>query len=80
LTRQNTAPVAIGTAFTMPATGLIAGAALPAANTSGGAPIANAVTLTPDTTATRLATPVQGSGLEVRRPAVLDMLATNART
>jgi hypothetical protein len=80
VTRQNAAPVAIGTAFTMPATGLIAGAALPAANTTGGAPIANAVTLTQDGNPTRQATPVQGSGLEVRRPAALDMLATNART
>ncbi len=35
-TRQNTAPIALGAAWTEPTTGLTAGAALPAANTSGG--------------------------------------------
>jgi len=77
-TLQNAAAVAIGTNFTMPATGLIAGTAQPAANTSG-AVNTNSVTLTPDAAPARQATPVQGSGLEVRGPAGLSVLATDAR-
>lgn len=79
-TKQNAAAIAIGTNFTMPATGLIAGTAPPAANTTGGPPITNSVTLNRDPLPTRLATPVQGSGLEVRGPAGLRVLATDART
>jgi hypothetical protein len=79
-TKQNAAAIAIGTNFTMPATGLIAGAARPAANTSGGPALANAVTLTQDANPARQATPVEGSGLEVRGPAGLSVLATDART
>jgi hypothetical protein len=78
-TLQSAAPIPIGTNFTMPATGLVAGTALPAANTTGG-PITNVVALAPDPAPARQATPVQGSGLEVRGPIGLDVLAINART
>ncbi len=40
-TKQNAAPIAIGTAWTMPTSGLVAGAAYPAADTSGMAQIFN---------------------------------------
>ncbi|HEV2359516.1 MAG TPA: peptidoglycan-binding protein [bacterium] len=79
-TKQSAAATAIGTNFTMPATGLVAGAAPPAANTTGRPALANSVTLTRDGAPTRLASPVQGSGLEVRGPAGLSVLATDART
>ncbi len=79
-TKQNAAAIAIGTNLTMPAIGLVAGGAVPASNTTGGPAIANSVTLNTDPNATRQATPVQGSGLEVRGPEGLRMLGTNART
>lgn len=43
-TKQNSAPIAIGTGWTEPTTGLIAGAALPAASTAGSLLTVSAVT------------------------------------
>jgi len=79
-TKQNGAPISIGTNFTEPTTGLVSGAAPPTANTTGGVPITNDLTLQLDPNPNRLATPVQGSGLEVRGPADLRVLGTDARS
>ena len=78
-TLQNAASIAIGTNFTVPDSGLIAGTALPALNTTG-SQLTNSVAIIQDPSLTRRATPVQGSGLEVRGPSGLSVLATNART